>query len=520
MLEKEVIRILYVDDDQEEQKLVSSILKTAKKNKYVLETAQTIDEAIGKLKDSYTVFLVGYNPGKDEQLTLIKEIKALRKHAPLIMLSGVDSEAFDSEALNLGVADFLIRGQFDGNTLERRLQFAIRDAKLLESLEQTSKKFRSIFEKAADPFILMDGKSKILEANPMFVSKFGINPYEKTAEPELIFSEMLIDSFSKEKLLTNLESNLESFEIEPIIATEEGIIINTQISVTKQDENQYQVLIKDLSSIRAREEEELNLKKFSSTGRIARLLAHEVKNPLTTIVLSADQLQLELSKESLLASGDLIEVIRRNCDRINHLVSQLLESTRFSELNIQNNLIENLLDEALDQVKDRIELNEIKITKLYKMENHKLPLDSEKIIIAFVNLLVNAIEAIKGKSGQILVKASLRANQCLVEICDNGTGIEKENLERIFEPFFTQKVGGSGLGLTNTQNIIFSHEGTIRAKSEVGKGTCFLVRLNLQENPSFQKTDTKSLNRSSAAINSFSSLAKQNRTILSSLLAE
>lgn len=477
MLEKEVIRILYVDDDQEDQKLVSSILKTAKKNKYVLETAQTIDEALVKLKDSYTVFLVGYKPGKDEALNLIKEIKALRKHAPLIMLSGMDSETVDNEVLNLGVADFLIRGQFDGNTLERRLQFAIRDAKILESLEQTSKKFRSIFEKAADPFLLMDRKSKILEANPMFISKFGIDPYTATLEKETLFIEMLYDC--KDKLLSNLENNLESFEIEPNIVTKDGNVINTQISVIRQEENQYQVLIKDLSSLKAREEEELNLKKFSSTGRIARLLAHEVKNPLTTIVLSADQLQLELSEESLKSSGDLIEIIRRNCDRINQLVSQLLDSTRFSELNIQNHFIENLLDEALDQVKDRIEFQGITIVKSYKTENHKLPLDAEKIKIAFINLLVNSIEAIKKENGQISLKTSLRGNQCLVEICDNGTGIEKENLEGIFEPFFTDKTGGSGLGLTNTQNIIFSHGGTIRAKSEPGKGTCFVVRLNL-----------------------------------------
>lgn len=477
MLEKEVIRILYVDDDQEDQKLVSSILKTAKKNKYVLETAQTIDEALVKLKDSYTVFLVGYKPGKDEALNLIKEIKALRKHAPLIMLSGMDSATVDNEVLNLGVADFLIRGQFDGNTLERRLQFAIRDAKILESLEQTSKKFRSIFEKAADPFLLMDRKSKILEANPMFITKFGIDPYSNSSEKETLFIELLNDC--KEKLLSNLENNLESFEIEPNIVTKEGNVINTQISVIRQDENQYQVLIKDLSSLKAREEEELNLKKFSSTGRIARLLAHEVKNPLTTIVLSADQLQLELSEESLKSSGDLIEIIRRNCDRINQLVSQLLDSTRFSELNLQNHFVENILDEALDEVKDRIEFQGITIVKSYKTENHKLRLDAEKIKIAFINLLVNSIEAIKKENGQISIKTSLRGNQCLLEICDNGSGIEKENLERIFEPFFTNKTGGSGLGLTNTQNIIFSHGGTIRAKSEPGKGTCFEVRLNL-----------------------------------------
>lgn len=479
MLEKEVIRILYVDDDQEDQKLVSSILKTAKRNKYVLETAETIEDALVKIKDSYTVFLVGYNPEKDEQLNLIKEIKSLRKHAPLIMLSGIDAEILDTEALNLGVADYLIRGQYDAVTLERRLQYAIRNSKLFETLEQTGKKFRSIFEKAADPFVLMNATSKILEANPAFISKFGIDPRNEGPKKEYLLSDLLRESGAKKELLEKLANGIESFDLDTTILTEEETAINTQISIVKQEENQYQVLIKDLSSLKAREEEELNLKKFSSTGRIARLLAHEVKNPLTTIVLSADQLQSELSKESLVESGDLIEVIRRNCDRINHLVSQLLDSTRFSDLDLRKDSIEKLLDEALEHVNDRIELKGIKIIKLYKKDNIKLPVDSEKVKIAFINILVNAIEAMTEKEGRLILKTLIRGNQCQIEICDNGEGVAQENLERIFEPFFTQKVAGSGLGLTNTQNIIFSHGGTIRAKSEVGKGTCFLIRLNL-----------------------------------------
>jgi len=481
MLEEEVIRILYVDDDQEEQKLVSSILNAAKKNKYVLETAQTIEDALAKIKDSYTVFLVGYNPEKDEQLKLIKEIKALRKHAPLIMLSGIDAEILDKEALNLGVADYLIRGQYDAVTLERRLQYAIRNSKLFETLEQTGKKFRSFFEKAADPFILMDVNSKILEANPAFISKFSIDPRDERSKKEYLLSDLLVEPGAKKQLLEKLVNAVEAFDLDTTIPTDEGIVINTQVSVVKQEEGQYQVLIKDLSSLKAREEEELNLKKFSSTGRIARLLAHEVKNPLTTIVLSADQLQSELSSESLNESGDLIEVIRRNCDRINHLVSQLLDITRFSDLDLREDSIEKLLDEAMEEVFDRIELKGIKVTKLYKKENTKLPMDGEKLKIAFKNLLVNAIEAMKETEGKLVLKTFIRENQCLIEICDNGEGVAQENLERIFEPFFTLKVAGSGLGLTNTQNIIFSHGGTIRAKSEVGKGTCFLIRLNLSQ---------------------------------------
>lgn len=478
MLEKETIRILYVDEDQEEQTLIASILKTAKKSKYVVESAQTIEEALEKLKDTYAVFLIGYKPGKEEQLSLIKEIKALRKYAPLIMLSGINSENLDEQALSLGVADYLVKGQFDGTTLERKLQFAIRDARLMESLEQTGKKFRSIFELAADPFILMDEKSKVIEVNPMFVTKFGINPHDSKLGEEYHFHHMLLEDAAKNKLIQYLDGIQETFDLEASMATTEGQTINALVSVVKQEERQYQVLIKDLSLLKAREEEELNQKKFNSTGRIARILAHEVKNPLTTIVLSADQLKLELPTDAMKESGDLIDVILRNCDRINHLVSQLLDSTRFAELNIQKCSLNTLLDEALAQVLDRIELKKIKVTKNYQPDMSNLNLDGEKIKIALINLIVNAIEALEGDKGELLLKTFQRGNLFKIEICDNGSGIPHENLERIFEPFFSNKSTGSGLGLTNTQNIILSHGGSIRAKSEVGKGTCFLIKLH------------------------------------------
>jgi len=209
-------------------------------------------------------------------------------------------------------------------------------------------------------------------------------------------------------------------------------------------------------------------------------LAHEVKNPLTTILLSADQLNLELPENVKKESGDLIDVIRRNCDRINHLVTQLLDSTRFSELKTQNYSINMLLDEALEHVLDRITLEGIKIIKQYQEDICEINIDSEKVKIALINLLVNAIEAMEedGK-GKLTIKTYIKKGHCRIEIRDNGIGIPKDNLERLFEPFYTSKPAGTGLGLTNTQNIVLSHGGSIRVKSEVGLGTNFIITFNL-----------------------------------------
>lgn len=477
----ETIKILYVDDDPDDFFLVSALLKKITDSPYELEGATSLEEAIPKLDQGFDLFLVDYRLGKDTGLELIREIKTRREHAPVIMLTGMSTGQIDREALTLGASDYLIKGQFDAHTLDRTLRYAIRDAQLMESLAGAAVKFRSIFELASDPFLLMDDKGEILEANPAFLKKFGDKSYDPNAPKSFFFKDLLPDDTSRQELEDLFFNGLEIYDMEALMTADHGQTIDSLISIVKQDVNIFQVLIKDLSAIKAKEEEELNLKKFSSTGRIARLLAHEVKNPLTTILLSADQLHMELPDSILSESGDLIDVIRRNCDRINHLVTQLLDSTRFTELDTKTHSINTLLDESLDQVRDRIDFKEITVQKSYQTDICDIKVDGEKVKIALINLIVNAIEAMPEKTGKLLLKTSIKENQCRIEIRDNGEGIPKENLERLFEPFFTSKTSGSGLGLTNTQNIILSHGGTIRVKSDLGKGTSFLISFNLPD---------------------------------------
>jgi signal transduction histidine kinase len=256
-----------------------------------------------------------------------------------------------------------------------------------------------------------------------------------------------------------------------------GQHIEALISIAQDETNHelFQLMIKDLTQLKAQEEDQFNMKKFSSTGRIARILAHEVKNPLTTILLSAEQLGYELPEEIIRESGDLVDVIKKNCTRINHLIMQLLESTRFTELDIRGYNINILLDEAIESVKDRLILQKLEIIRDYEKEICSIKVDGEKVKIAFTNLIVNAIEAMGNRKGTLKLKTRAQEKKCIVEVSDNGSGISQEHLERLFEPFYTNKPTGSGLGLTNTQNIILSHGGSIRVKSKLNVGTTFFI---------------------------------------------
>jgi two-component system, sporulation sensor kinase E len=481
-MNKEQIRILYVDDDPDDFFLVETFLNTIDDPIYTLHHAFSYEEAQDRIKERFDIFLVDYRLGKVTGLDLIKEIKSRQTHAAVILLTGMAAGNLDREALQLGASDYLVKGEFNASTLDRTLRYAYRNSQIKENLDLVGEKFRSIFERATDPFLLIDGESQILEVNPSTISKFEFEEKISTKSKLPLFTELIEEPFLKNHLIEKLRNKFEIIDFEATLVNKSGIFFRGLVNIVKQNINSYHVLIKDLSAIKVKEEEEHNLKKFSSTGRIARLLAHEVKNPLTTIVLSADQLQMELPEEVLKESGDLIEVIQRNCQRINQLVTQLLDSTRFSELTISPQSINSLLDEALDTVKDRIELKKIKITKAYDPDICAIEVDPEKVKIAFINLIVNAVEAIDRKEGVLKLTTSIKGKSCRIEIEDNGGGIRKENLERLFEPFFTSKSTGTGLGLTNTQNIVFSHRGSIRVKSEVGRGTTFIVNFKLSQN--------------------------------------
>lgn len=217
--------------------------------------------------------------------------------------------------------------------------------------------------------------------------------------------------------------------------------------------------------------------KFAATGRIARNIAHEVRNPLTNIDLAIGQIQSELPdpEENYTL---LFDMVNRNSKRINQLITELLNATRFTELNYQPVSINTIIDEALELAKDRIILTHIKIEKNYSLDICDIPADKEKVKIAFLNMIVNAVEAIDGEGGILKINTRGEAGKCVVEIIDNGVGMDKESLSKLFEPYFTTKQKGNGLGLTNTQNIILNHKGTIEVHSILGKGTTIVLKFD------------------------------------------
>ncbi len=217
--------------------------------------------------------------------------------------------------------------------------------------------------------------------------------------------------------------------------------------------------------------------KFAATGRMARTIAHEVRNPLTNIDLATSQLRSETGptdENSLM----LFDMIQRNSKRINQLITELLSATRFVDLSRENVSVNELLDEVLELAKDRLELNQIEVSKFYTPDMCDISVDPAKIKIALLNIVVNAAEAMEGTKGVLTIFTKNEDNKCVIEISDNGIGMDATALGKLFEPYYTTKTKGNGLGLTNTENIILNHNGTIEVVSAPGEGTTFIIKFD------------------------------------------
>jgi signal transduction histidine kinase len=221
-----------------------------------------------------------------------------------------------------------------------------------------------------------------------------------------------------------------------------------------------------------------SIEKFAATGRIARTIAHEVRNPLTNINLAVEQLQTELNGLRPENGELMLQMINRNSARINLLITDLLNSTKFTDLVYAKISVNQLLDETLELASDRIKLKNIAVAKNYAAGICDIAVDVERIKIAFLNIIVNAVEAMEPGKGVLRLTTLSREDKCIIQIADNGPGISEESQSRIFEPYFTNKPKGTGLGLTNTQNIILNHNGQIAFESTKGEGTTFTIQLN------------------------------------------
>lgn len=253
-------------------------------------------------------------------------------------------------------------------------------------------------------------------------------------------------------------------------------------------------VLRDLTVVRELQRQLERSDRLAAVGTLAAGLAHEIKNPLTSLVTFTRHLTRRFDDASFRERFQ--SIVPRELERINRIVERLLELSRPARLTPTPVHVPALLDRAVDLYSHRIEAQGVRVTREYAATLVTVSADEDQLYRAFVNLVANALDAMD-QGGRLLLRAGwsderepdlsglLRAGPRLrVEISDTGVGIASAAMDRIFTPFFSTKEAGTGLGLALTHKIVEDHGGSIMVRSNPGIGTTFRILLPLVAGPS------------------------------------
>uniref|UniRef100_UPI003F4B10DD two-component system sensor histidine kinase NtrB n=1 Tax=Brachyspira catarrhinii TaxID=2528966 RepID=UPI003F4B10DD len=353
-----------------------------------------------------------------------------------------------------------------------------------------------ILENLEEGIIAIDDKNAIQGINKKACFLFSIprnsegkplSKYMSSTDIGRSILELMKDNISDTKLLKD-DENERILQINILPIGDSGRIIGTLIKafdITKTYE----------SAQKLKRAEQL-----ASLTTLAAGVAHEIKNPLGSISIYVQLIDKIIKKnmdnecQCYKDFKEYSDIIKEEISRLEETINSFLFSVRKLELNIEDVNINELILSTIAFLKYEIEKNNVNIDVKFDKDNLILKLDEKYIKQSLINIIQNAIDAMSDnaddKKKEIFIKLKTVDNYAVISIKDTGIGIKEESLGKIFEPYFTTKRHGTGLGLTNVVRIIEAHNGNVTIESEYGKGSEFIIKLPLkQENQKFLETD-------------------------------
>jgi PAS domain S-box-containing protein len=474
LLNAQQIRILIIDDDEDDYFITSEFLKQIQEYKIVSDWCYKFNDAVEQVKKGgFNLYFVDYRLGAKTGIDFLKEAVRLGCEEPIVLLTGKGNKDVDIEAMQIGATDYLIKTELNADKLERCIRYSLERTAYLKALRANERKYRNIFELSKDAVFIANTDLLFMDVNQATSDLFGFSREEMLQKSvyDLIWDEA--DTKMLQQAMDE-EGEVNDFELE--MKTAEGDRKTCIFSISPAPEAtgdvHFQGLIHDITNLRRAEKANLQIEKLGATGRLVRTLAHEVRNPLNNINMSVEQLVDSGSPEE---APVFLDIIQRNSKRIGDIITELLDSSRPTDLVFDRCTIQSIMDDSLAEALDRITLQHINMQVRYCNEPCYFMANKEKLKIAFLNIIINAIEATEKYSGEIGITINTTKDQHTVIIRDNGCGIPEENISRLFEPYFTSKRNGMGLGLAATLNILQSHKANIDVTSVLKQGTTFTI---------------------------------------------
>jgi two-component system sensor histidine kinase HydH len=278
-------------------------------------------------------------------------------------------------------------------------------------------------------------------------------------------------------------------EIDCSLPEGKSIPMDVTISPLQDDEGTFWghiILFRDLTEVRTLQREIETSRRLASLGKLAAGVAHEIRNPLSSIKGFATYFRERYKAQP--EDQKTAEIMIQEVDRLNRVITQLLDFARPLSIEKKRTSLHNLINHTLKMIERQANEKNIRVQKTLPAGIGEVEIDPDRFSQILLNLYLNAIEAM-GQSGGILNVTLSREKDpspaVKVAVSDTGVGIKKEDLEHIFDPYFTTKPSGTGLGLAIVHKIIEAHRGEIRVQSDPGHGTTISLYIPVSQRSDF-----------------------------------
>ena len=491
----ENIRILLVDDDEDDYILTRDYFTDLGESRFELEWASTYEAGLAAIKNKqHHVYLLDYRLGERDGLELLQRAVALGISAPIILLTSQGDRDLDLQVMEMGASDYLNKSTLTSELLERSIRYALERVHTEEDLRESEEKFRSLSENGPDIIYTLGVEGSFTYVNPAWEEIVGYGRDETLGKYFVDFMEEK-DSGDHAKLFKVIRDG------NKIVRSATITLINKDGSprlfnfsgapnLNLAGEVTGMVgLLKDITEHRKTEAQLRQAQKMEAIGTLAGGIAHDFNNILMAIIGHADLAKMKLPGDSEVIYN--LNQVKSAGERAKRLIQQILAFSRMGEQQRIALSITPLIKEALKFLKSTLPTS-IEIRDYLEADPGIIEADATQIQQIVMNLCTNAEHAMREEGGTLHVKlirveadtqTALQHHELhtgphvRLTVTDTGCGMEPETLEHIFDPYFTTKeVGeGTGLGLSVVHGIVNTHGGAITVKSEPGKGTTFHV---------------------------------------------
>jgi len=497
------IKVLLIEDNPGDVRFIREMLDEVQGVDYVLDCEGQLQTGLTHLSENgVDVVLLDLGLPDSQGLDTFSKVCVHAKDVPIVVLTGLRDETAALNAVKMGAQDYLVKGSVvEGRTLSRIIRYAIERKRAETKLRQSEEHYRLLVETMNEGFMELDENDVFRYVNDALCVMLAYSKSEIIGQHVSKFFDAANRQMLKKHISLRERGKFESYEIgwtrmdqdkvhtiispRPLFDAKNqykgsfAVITNvTRLKKVSQTLQEYSEKLQEkveqrTKELREAQEELVRTEKLAMVGRLAGGVAHELRNPLGAIKNAAFFLRMALEKPDP-EIMEMLELLEKESVTSERIINSLLDFARPKQpvkqrININDVILEALSRNAIP--------NNVGVVKLLNKDLPEIQADPDQLAQVFRNIILNAIRAMS-ENGKLIIKSyAPQPKWIAVSFIDTGDGIPQENMGRIFEPLFTTKAKGIGLGLALAKTIVERHGGTIEVESEVGKGSTFIVKL-------------------------------------------